>query len=108
MTTAIEQYLFKWDEPSAVVAVALVEKQILISIAPWEQLSLAVSAQFEEAMITSLEVYADSPDDLNLPWDIIGFDSYPLPDERWRFVLHCIGIEYVFEARWPRLLIEPK
>ena len=107
MTTEIENYLFRQGGTHAVVEITLAEKRLVMSVAPWEQLASLVSAEFTEATITSLEVYADGPDDLDLPWDIIGFDSYPLADQRWRFVLHCAGMEYVFEARWPRLLTEP-
>ena len=72
-------------------------------MAPWEGSSPPTSAVFTEAKLLSVEVYVDGPDDLNLPWDIIGFDSYRLSESHWKFVLHCAGIEYVFEARWPQL-----
>lgn len=108
MTTEIEKHLFKQAGTHGVVEITLAEKRLLVSVAPWERLASVVTAEFTEAKITSIEVYADGPDDLNLPWDIIGFDSYPLAEQRWRFVLHCAGVEYVFEARWPRLLTEPQ
>jgi len=41
----------------------------------------------------------------SLPWDIIGFHSSDLGQERWRFVLHCREIEYGWESPWPT--IEP-
>jgi hypothetical protein len=104
VTTEIEKYLFKKDGTHGVVEITLAEKRVLVSVAPWERLASVVTAEFMEAKIASIEVYADGSEDLNLPWDIIGFDSYPLADQRWRFTLHCAGVEYVFEARWPRLL----
>ena len=48
-------------------------------------------------------MYADDAEDLDLPWDVIGIDSYESGGGRWRFVLHCGGIEYTFEAGWPSL-----
>ncbi len=70
---------------------------------PWTSLPDVKVAEFTEAKIASIDVYADNPDGLNLPWDIIGFDSYRLSESHWKFVLHCASVEYVFEARWPQL-----
>jgi hypothetical protein len=94
VSSEIETYLFKQGGTHGVA-----ERRLIVTVAPWERLGSLVIAEFTEAKITSIEVYADDTDDLNLPWDIIGFDSHPLAHERWRFVLHCAGVEYVFEAR---------
>ena len=103
MTTDIENYLFQQNGTHAVVAFNLSEKRLVVSVTPWTDLLSVVIADFPEAGITSMDVYADGHDDLNLPWDIIGFDSFPLSEGRWRFVLCCHCLEYVFESRWPRL-----
>jgi hypothetical protein len=101
MSTAIENFLYGSGGTHGVVEMVLSTNRLIVSVAPWTSLAAVKVAEFRESKITSIEVYADDPDDLNLPWDIIGFDSYPLSESRWKFVLHCAGIEYVFESRWP-------
>ena len=66
-------------------------------------MEVSLEAVFDQAKITAIDVYADDDDDLNMPWDIVGFDCYPLDGGRWRFVLHCGDIEYCFESEWPTL-----
>ncbi len=39
----------------------------------------------------------------SLLWDIIGFDSLPLGNERWKFVLHTDMVELSFQAPWPNI-----
>jgi hypothetical protein len=107
LTSEIEKFLFRSGGTHGVVEITLAAKRLVVSVAPWVQLDLVVSAEFTEATIKSIDVYAADHDDLNLPWDIIGFDSYPMADQRWEFVLHCAGVEYVFVSRWPKLLTEP-
>lgn len=105
MLTEIESLLFRQrNETHAVVKIGQSEKRLVMSVAPWEQLGSAVTARFLDARITSVDVYADDPEDLNLPWDIIGFDCHRLTDKRWRFVLHGGGIEYCWESQWPELV----
>ena len=103
MSTAIENFLYGQGGTHGVVEVSLSANRLILTVAPWVDLSSVKVAEFLESKITSVEVYAVDADELNLPWDIIGFDSDPIPGYRWRFVLHCGGIEYVFESRWPRL-----
>jgi transcription termination factor NusB len=40
-------------------------------------------------------------DDLEMPWDIIAFDSDRQLNGRWKFVLHCAAVEWCFESDWP-------
>jgi hypothetical protein len=40
-------------------------------------------------------------DDLEMPWDIIAFDSDHQLNGRWKFVLHCAAVEWCFESDWP-------
>lgn len=105
MLTKIEQLMFRGRNVThAVVGWALTPDKLLLTVAPWEDLGSPLCAEFPEFKITSLELYPDEPDDLNLPWDIIGFDSYTLASERWKFVLHCDSVEYCFESKWPVLV----
>jgi hypothetical protein len=101
MPSAIETFLFGENGTHAVIEIGLSEKRLSLAVAPWARLDARVDVVFSQARITSVEVYADNADDLNLPWDIIGIDCRPLSDLRWEFVLHCGGIEYIYEALWP-------
>jgi hypothetical protein len=58
---------------------------------------IAVFAQAE-----NLEFWEDVDAAWEYPLDIIGFDSYPLGD-RWKFVLNCQTVEWIWEADWPSL-----
>lgn len=105
MLTKIEQFMFRERNIAhAVIGFALTQNKLLLTVAPWGDLGSPLSAEFSEFKITSLEVYPDEPTDLNLPWDIIGFDSYALDSKRWKFIIHCDSIEYCFESRWAVLV----
>ena len=104
MPSKIESVLFGQGGTHAVVEISLSEKRLALAVAPWAELDARLNVTFSQVRITSIEVYADNADDLNLPWDIIGFDCRPLPDGLWEFVLHCAGIEYGYEAHWPELI----
>ncbi len=101
MATEIEKFLFGQGGTHGVTEIGLSVNRLHLTVAPWEGSSPPTSIEFLESRILSIEVYADGPDELNLPWDIIGFDNYPLSHNRWEFVLHCGGVEYVFESLWP-------
>ena len=105
MLTKIEQVMFReCNVTHAVVGFALTQDKLLLTVAPWNDLAFLLSAEFPAFKITSLDVYPDEPIDLNLPWDIIGFNSDAIDSERWEFVLHCDSIEYSFESKWPVLI----
>lgn len=101
MSTLIENFLFDGRGVHAVVEFTQGHRSIRLRVCPWDEMDCATEAIFDVARVTSIEVYAEDADDLNLPWDINGMDCYKLDQERWRFVLHCGGIEYCFESRWP-------
>ncbi|MGI2905988.1 hypothetical protein [Tolypothrix sp. VBCCA 56010] len=109
MLTKIEEFMFQGRNfTHAVVEFALTQDKLLLTIAPWCDLNSTFSAEFYDYKITSLSVdpNPDEHTDLNLPWDIIGFDSYELESNRWEFVLHCDDIEYVFESSFPTLAVK--
>jgi hypothetical protein len=105
MATPIESFLFAELGVHAVIEFTQSEHSIRLRVAPWESVESWREAIFGQAKITSIDVYADDPEGLNMPWDIIGFDCNNLDGERWGFVLHCDGIEYGFESEWPKLSI---
>ena len=53
-------------------------------------------------MVSVDDSYSE-PDEMEKPWDIIGFDCDQLRNERWRFCLHTDCIEYVFDSTWPEI-----
>lgn len=101
MATDIETFLFGKGGTHGVTAIGLSADRLTLAVAPWESGTPPMSVAFTEPKLLSVEVFADGSDDLSLPWDIIGFDSYVLSRNRWKFVLHCAGIEYVFSSMWP-------
>ena len=105
MLTPIETLLFSSGSAHVVVEILQADGRLIVSVAPRANLGNVKVAEFTEVKFTSIEVCGDGPDDLNLPWDIIGFDGYRLSELLWEFVLHCIGIEYGFQARWPEARI---
>jgi len=108
MLTKIEEFMFQGDNfTHAVVEFALTQHKLLLTVAPWGDLNSTLSAEFSDYKITSLSV-DPNPDEhnWNLPWDIIGFDSYELQSNRWEFVLHCDCIEYAFESNFPILIVK--
>ena len=58
-------------------------------------------AQFDHISMISLNVLTRNPDVMKRPWDLIGFGCQHIADERWRFVVRCAQIEFVFESEWP-------
>ncbi len=100
--TTIEQALFRDGSAHWVSAFQLSSEALLLTLHPWDRAELATQARFERPRIISAEdSHAD--DNRELPWDIIGFDSEPLPDGSWRFCLHTDSIEYVFDSPWPQI-----
>lgn len=103
-SSKIEQLIFRGKETHAVVEFAMTLDKLLLTIAPWADLEDKLIAEFAEFEITALEVYPDEPSDMNLPWDIIGFDCYVIDSIKWNFVLHCDSIEICFVSKWARLI----
>lgn len=97
----IENALYGTRRVHGVVEFELTPKTICLRVAPWEEPASWAQAVFCNAAIISLDQYADETGELDLPWDIIGFDSSVQSTGRWKFVLHCAAIEWCFESDWP-------
>jgi len=102
--TDIEQFLFSGNVAHGIDEFGLAQGCVRLRLAPWEGEKLLTQATFEEAKVLSLS-QLDEPDeeDLNLPWDIIGFDSYKVSNRRWKFVLICGALEWSWESEWPKV-----
>jgi hypothetical protein len=101
MPSAVERFLYGDLGVQGVCEFMLSPGVVRLRLAPWEGPRVATVATFHDARIKSVETYADSPDELELPWDIIGFDCFDLGSGRWEFVLHCDAIDWCFESAWP-------
>jgi len=126
--TPIEEPMFNDDGAHSaspyhgVVSFDIAETTITLIVAPWilrvemksdgpttwsEPDTMARRhGRFRDARVLSREVYDDdTPEDQEprLPWEIVELRSYDLGQERWRFLLHCMEIEYVWESSWPEL-----
>jgi hypothetical protein len=111
LASSIERALYGDRGTHGVIEFSLVPGFILLRVAPWDEPTAWVKAGFANARFSSLDQYANKGEELDLPWDIIGFDSYDQPTGRWKFVLHCSSIEWSFESDWPvieRSPAEPK
>ena len=100
MLNAIEQLLYGGRGTHGVSEFTVSPGVVRLRLAPGEGPGHTV-AVFGEARLTSVEAYPRAPEDLDLPWDVVGIDCYDLGGGRWRFVLHCGAVEWCFESAWP-------
>lgn len=99
----IESFLFHGQNIThGVVDLVLTDQTLKLTTAPWPDLQPETVAIFCNTVITSKEILEEN-EEADFPWDIIGFDSYDLCKDRYRFVLYCDVIEIIFEADWPQI-----
>jgi hypothetical protein len=104
--TDIEQFLFGGNIGHGIVEFTLALGSIRLRLAPWKGEGVShealTEATFPNTKLLSLwQTEEPEEDELNLPWDIIGFDNYELTDGRWKFVLNCMVVEWCWESEWP-------
>ena len=75
VASEIEKNLFGQYGTHGVVKITLAETKIVVSVAPWEQLSAVTTAEFTRASISSIYANGGETTDFDLPWDIIAFES---------------------------------
>ncbi len=107
--TPIERALFQDHGVHWIYAFELSPDAITLSLHPstapeatTPPSSACTFARFIRPSVVSIDDYSDD-EGLEFPWDIIGFESEPLSDGRWRFCLHTDLIEYTFESAWPEI-----
>jgi hypothetical protein len=59
--------------------------------------------RFREAGLNSFSQTAATPDNLRLPWYIVGFYSKELDDGFWQFTLNCWHSRWSWSSRWPEV-----
>ena len=57
--------------------------------------------RFREASLNSFSQNAAEPDDLQLPWYIVGFHCWDEANGFWRFNLNCSDSRWSWNSRWP-------
>ncbi len=110
MSTPIEDFLYQHQWAHFVFEFTLGWKRLVLKLVTQQQIEqecamlTPVVAEFDDVTMTGADFSYCTAGDLNLPWDIIGFDCKSNLGDRWEFVLHTCGGEYCFEASWPRLV----
>ncbi|MBQ4835759.1 MULTISPECIES: hypothetical protein [Pseudoalteromonas] len=104
MDKNISDLLFRSLGTHALKAISLSQTEIKLVVAPWDNLNNEALAIFETPEIIYLEgtngdvsAFAD----LNLPWDIIRFDSQLVSGLIWEFGLCCDEVHLGFRAKMP-------
>ena len=100
--TKIEAFLFGGgNQAHFVKAFEQAGKRIRITLTPMEPSARGdVTATFGD--VEMLSEWTDPEEPPERPLDILGFDWYQSGDQ-WKFVLHCMVIEWVWESKWPEM-----
>ena len=107
--TKIEEFLFGGDCAHFVTAFISNDRETTMVLKPMEDNradgATKVIATFANVVMLSCEKDPDGT--LQFPFDPIGFASYP-DGERWRFVLNCGVVEWIWKSSWPKIELETK
>ena len=100
--TKVEADVFGGNGAHFVTAFNFADGQITLTLRPMDEPPRGgpanVTAKFPNAVLTDT---CEDPDERFVwPLDIIGFDSYPC-GSRWKFVLNCDAVEWIWESEWP-------
>ncbi|MBQ4879939.1 hypothetical protein J8M21_22260 [Pseudoalteromonas luteoviolacea] len=106
MNDTFTDRLFRSLGTHAVKEFSLTETRLKLVVAPWSNLDNEAIATFENPEFIFIE--ADSGlvgaiSNLNLPWDIIRFDSNLVEGVIWEFGLCCSEIQVGFKSKMPEI-----
>jgi hypothetical protein len=101
--TTIEGALFVDNLIHNVVFIAASNESLVIEVQPREGSWDRIQAEFVSPIMLSVDSSYVEPEEAELPWEIIGFDSQRLSNEQWSFCLHTEGGEWTFESTWPAI-----
>ena len=109
MSQKISEMLFRSLGTHALKSLTVSEHELKLTVAPWDNLENEAVAIFENVDIIYIE--GDSgkigmTSYLNLPWDIIRFDSTQKTDSIWEFGLCCAEVQLGFRAAIPKIAFE--
>ena len=106
MLTKIEDALFQGkNQPHAITEFVISNDSISLKVTPWIEPGIPdanniIKATFKKVLIISKEILEEP---VEYPWNIIGFDSEPILNNRWDFYLCTDCIAYGFESDWPEI-----
>lgn len=100
--TKIEAACFTSSMAHWVSSISYRAADFLVVLHPANDVQSEVQVVFRDVSMMRIDTsYNDG--DLSFPWDIIGFESRHLENEKWEFVLHTDMVEFSFQARWPNI-----
>jgi hypothetical protein len=77
---------------------------IRLRIAPWErEYSQHTVAVFSGAQVASITQVSHDPEDIELPWGIVGFACQDVGDGCWAFNLNCHHLRCAWTSKWPTI-----
>lgn len=109
MSQKISEMLFRSLGTHALKSLTVSEHELKLTVAPWDNLQNEAVAIFENMDIMYIEREGGEIDmvtNLNLPWDIIRFDSTQKTDSIWEFGLCCAEVQLGFRAAMPKITFE--
>ncbi|ESP91450.1 MULTISPECIES: hypothetical protein [Pseudoalteromonas] len=104
MDKNISELLFRSLGTHALKVLSLSQSELKLVVAPWDDLDNEALATFEVSEIMYFEVTSGEVNafaQLNLPWDIIRFDSQLVSGLIWEFGLCCDEAHLGFRAKVP-------
>jgi hypothetical protein len=98
--TAIESAAFADSSAHWISSFSYDENGLTLAIHPSTNARAIVTLAF--ARVSGMRIDASyNGGEFVLPWDIIGFESKALSNDRWEFVLHTDAAEFTFTSAWP-------
>lgn len=77
---------------------------VRLRVAPWEREYVeSVTAVFREAHIGRVTQISHDPEEIELPWEIVGFACENHGGGRWSFSLNCGHIRWTWSSKWPTI-----
>lgn len=79
--------------------------KLVLTIAPEElQYRFHTQAEFNDVALSPVRFKAEDPEDLELPWQIVGFLSDEIDGDRWSFALDCTSATWSWSSNWPEIV----
>ena len=101
MSKELNDFLFRGKGQHGLFSFRLTTDIIEISVVPWEGDRSLSTYLFNNARIIHASMVDNSPEELEMPWDIISIDERNNLNGIWEFTLHCSCISFTFLANWP-------
>jgi len=103
MLSVIEKFVLGGNDAHDLIGIEKGSSQWIIQVSPCYNTNIKKKFVFNDVALKYEEYLLDEDEVLEFPIPIIGFDSFPLPNGRWRFCLNAADIEWGFESDWPSI-----